>query len=668
MRSISTLLFALSFLFSVSVAFAQNGLPQIPEDAFFVSRISGASIQSKMSIAEMEGLPVFKSMFEKGLTKAQMSSLADSGIDYSADAYVFAQKNDSITNLCWMLPLADLEKFKSTILLEMGMDAAIEPPYTKNELTIYWNEGAAVFVTGWVNDSYVSMNVDRIKETYEFDVEEYEWEDSYGLEEAVPMPEYDIEEETDRSEAYREELNEEIEAIEDTYEEIEVIEDDYGNWEIVEEEVVEDEYSSGYEDAEAYEEYDPYAYDYGYNDLSWSEKKQLAQVWQSQWTNDLIETVGSPVLLSTASHMQVAASSADACAYFDYSTYMDLMMSEVMGQGMMPMGGMYSSLFNNMAGLTEGASLFSEIEFEEEEIVWDMVYTTRGKAAEMQANMLDAKLSKAYLKYMNSSDMIGFYTTAINTEATLDYYAEIVSSYLGGVSMNELAGEVSADLISLVIDEEAIAELFPGSLVITFSDLSKRMIEYTTYDYDENWNPTEITREKEEILPTFLAMMQTERSELVTKMLKLASMQEEVVETDFGFQVNGGPFPVYLMVKGGMLFVGNDLNQLNDIRQGRFKAGLSSDHKKAITKNNLAFFFDANELIEDMELEFPNGEMADMIGFAKGKADRMMITSALLDENRSFMKAVIDVPEGEANGWSYMMHMFNSFFEMEQGY
>jgi hypothetical protein len=659
MRFSKSILLCTFVLLSSVLATAQSGLPQIPEDAFFVSRISGQSLQSKMSIAELDALPVFQSLFKEGMRSAEMNSLNDAGIDFARDAYVFAQANDSITYLTWMIPLADLTQFKSTVLLEMGVQADVMPPHTKNDITVYWNDGAAVFIAGMIDDSYVELHSERLKEQYELAEDDNAMEDFYGYEdEVVPDYEYEIVEP---------ELEE---AMDEPIVEMEITEEEAGDWEIVEEEVLEDEYSSGYENTEAYEAYDPYAYDYGYgyNSMSWSQKNQLTQVWQSQWCSTLMSTAGAPVLMQSAAYKKVAASRADASAYFDYGAYVKLMMGEFMGPGMSSFGSMYASMFINMLNVSNGSNLFSELEFGEDQIEWDMVYTATGKAAEMQSAMLDNKLSSKYLKYMNSSDMIGFYTLAFNTEETLKYYADITSYYMGGISGNAEVGEVSSELLQLMIDEEAIAELFPGTAVITFSDFSKRMIEYTTYDYDENWNRTEVIREKEEVLPTFLAMMETERSELVSKILRLAAMEEEMVETDFGFQLNGGPFPIYFFLKGGMLFIGNDLAQVNDIQKGSFKAGLSSVHKKAIKKNNSVIFFDAKELIEDLELEYQSGEIAEMIAFAKGRAERVIITTSKLDDSRTNMKAVIDIPENEANGWSYMMNVFNAYYEMDTGY
>ncbi len=670
MRFSKSILLFTFILLSTVLSTAQSGLPQIPEDAFFVSRISGQSLLSKMSIADLDALPVFQSLFKEGLSNAEMNSLNDTGIDFSGEAYVFAQDSDSITYLCWMMPLADLGQFKSTVFKEMGIAADAMSPYLDNDVSVYWNDQAAVFVTGMINDDYVELNSERLIEQYELSEDEQSLEDFYGYEdEAVPDAEYEVEV-IDAEEAAKRAVEDAMEAVEDAAEAVDAAEEETDDWEIVEEEVLEDEYSSGYENTDEYEEYDPYAndYGYGYSSMSWSQKNQLTQAWQSKWGSSLMSTAGAPMMMQSAAHRKVAASSADASAYFDYGAYVKLMMGEFMDPSNSPFGSMYSSMFLNMLNVSSGSSLYSEMEFGEDEIEWDMVYTATGKSAEMQSAMLDNKLSSKYLKYMNSTDMIGFYTLAFNTEETLKYYADIASYYVGGVSGNAEVGEVSNELLLLLIDEEAIAELFPGTAVITFSDLSKRMIEYTTYDYDENWNRTEVIREKEEVMPTFLAMIETERSELVSKMLRLATMEEEMVETDFGFQLNGGPFPIYFILKGGMLFVGNDLAQVNDIQNGSFKAGLSSDHKKAIMKNNSVIFFDAKELIEDLELEDQTGEMVEMIAYAKGNAERILITTSKLDESRTQMKAVIDIPEGEANGWSYMMNMFNMSYEMNTDY
>src|SRR5690606_20283875 len=129
---------------------------------------------------------------------------------------------------------------------------------------------------------------------------------------------------------------------------------------------------------------------------------------------------------------------------------------------------------------------------------------------------------------------LAYVSTNLSTEGYLQQITTLMNNWYA-----PLAGE-NAELLSIVataleiaLDEKSIAKLMKGDQVFFLNDLHKVSKEYTTYEYDEDYNYEEVVKTKEEFQPNFLWMFTSEDQRIFKKTLDFAvKRQKASVDND----------------------------------------------------------------------------------------------------------------------------------------
>lgn len=206
------------------------------------------------------------------------------------------------------------------------------------------------------------------------------------------------------------------------------------------------------------------------------------------------------------------------------------------------------------------------------------------------AKMYKNKANRKFAKYVPENHL-GYLSLNVNTEAYLNsiptlferWYAPLLSSYSDLVSIGGLALQVA-------LDEKAIAKVMKGDHVVFINDLKKVTTEYVDYEYDDDYNYTEVTKTKEEEIPNFLWMFTSEDQRIFTRLLAFAEKEQKASLTNGIFKIseNEKSMPIYVFFKDDIVFVGNDEAQLLSIKENRFVASKDASVKKQIFGNNMA--------------------------------------------------------------------------------
>ncbi len=206
------------------------------------------------------------------------------------------------------------------------------------------------------------------------------------------------------------------------------------------------------------------------------------------------------------------------------------------------------------------------------------------------AKMYKNKANRKFAKYVPENHL-GYLSLNVNTEAYLNsiptlferWYGPMVSSYSDLVSIGGTA-------LQIALDEKAIARVMKGDHVVFINDLKKVTTEYVDYEYDDDYNYTQVTKSKEEEIPNFLWMFTSEDQRLFTRLLAFAEKEQKASQTDGIFKIseNEKSMPVYIFFKDNIVFVGNDEAQLLSIKENRFVASKDASVRKQIFGNNMA--------------------------------------------------------------------------------
>ena len=303
----------------------------------------------------------------------------------------------------------------------------------------------------------------------------------------------------------------------------------------------------------------------------------------------------------------------------------------------------------NNDGFRSGMNIF----FEKDKMrIEQKAYSPDEKMTGMGKDVFNSKQSIALVNYVNP-DNIGYLSMSINSEAMTNYYYKIMRQYLDSYPyINEYSGvvDVYMDLVEIVIDEKAIAELMPGNYMFVLHDMKTKKVTYTDYEYNEkDFKTKEVIKTKQELSPNFTFVMETKKEGFMQKIanlpLKYAEKEKYNYKDRGGYYelvFDSGKYPLsslYFMVKNGKAVVTTSKASI-DITLNNTGYTLDADTKNSILNNNYSLKINSKKLLGQISPELSTG------------VNRKI--SSYLQENMGDVKMESSVKDGIIQGTTTM--------------
>jgi Domain of unknown function (DUF4836) len=241
-------------------------------------------------------------------------------------------------------------------------------------------------------------------------------------------------------------------------------------------------------------------------------------------------------------------------------------------------------------------------------------YSADAEIANLGKAIMNSKQNTSLLNVVNPGN-IGYFSMSINTEAMINYYYTAMKKYMSNTPyMSEYSDMVNVyiDLIQIMIDEKGIAELNPGNYLFVMHDMKTKMVDYTTYEYDKEYNAKEVKKKKKELSPNFSFVMDTKREDFMQKLAKIPLKYAE--KEKYNYKDKGGyyelafdstKYPVsnlFFIVKEGKVIVTTSKEVVNNTLTNK---GFTIDEetKNAILNNNYAVKIDSKKLFDILATE-----------------------------------------------------------------
>lgn len=276
-------------------------------------------------------------------------------------------------------------------------------------------------------------------------------------------------------------------------------------------------------------------------------------------------------------------------------------------------------------------------------------------------NIYQSKFNKKMMNYIPENHL-GYLSLNINSEAYLKeipalierYYAPLTAEYADMLSIASTALEIG-------LDEKAIGKVMKGDHLLFINEVQKVNREYIDYVYDDEYNYEEVTKTKEEYIPNFLWMFTSEDQRLFEKALKYAEKHEVAVNNNglYTIKENETGIPFYVLMKDNIVFIGNNEDQLAQIKNNSFKGSKDAKIKKAITANTMNLVAHANAAPDMLnKLGIPILEMwEDTVAELPTYGDVYMNASGLKNQRISGEIAV-EFPKKDNNALQFLLNKF----------
>jgi len=269
------------------------------------------------------------------------------------------------------------------------------------------------------------------------------------------------------------------------------------------------------------------------------------------------------------------------------------------------------------------------------------------------------KVNKKFTKYI-PENRLAYASVNISTEGYLQQLPTLISRWYA-----PMAGEhaelltIAATALEIGLDEKSIGKVMKGDHVFFLNDLHKVSKEFTTYEYDDDYNYEEITQTKEEYQPNFLWMFTSEDQRLFKKILEFAVKKQKVTLADGIYTINetNNMESMYILFKEDIVFLTSNLDQITAIQANKFKGSSNTKVKKDILSYPFNMIINTSaipDVFDKLEISVTDSwgqTIQDLSAYGD-----LQIRSNKLRKNGLSGEISIELPKKDMNALQYLLN------------
>ncbi|MDA8693515.1 DUF4836 family protein [Saprospiraceae bacterium] len=590
---------------------AQNLERYISKDAQAVVEIDGSQIFSLIDMADIE-------MMMPPDPSGEPMNIEQYGFNVKSKAYYFMNIKESINYQNLIIALSDetkAEEFISSMLPSEPLMVNGFKFASQGNMTAAWNSNIAILTSAEFPKKVYTLN-DLVAEK----------------EEEARLAQEASEDYTEDSEEEYVEENEEVYETED------------------------EDYESDY----TYEDDD-------YTDIENLEFELLMKNMDapSMYTDEEINSMMTDnftSILNTTSTQSIASDAnyssgkkANASAYF-WIKNLDGLMSDAMPSELTSLvGGSNKPLPTGMEAIT------GNLTFTEDEIRVESSFAITPSIAESYSKMY-TNIDKSFLNHFDHEDALAYMSLSMDMGKMLEEYPSIVKNLYGSY-FSEFSDEIGVvmDLIEVVIDEEAIGELITGDGLMVLHNIENKEVTYTTTEYDDDFNATEVEKTKMEPLPIFSLMMGSENKSMFSRLMRIAKKYDAIKIDGNRYHIPtqdmGLPFDMYLVQNDGIVYLTNSTQKIGDYASGKKTKNLGK-HKKLLKNNSYNLYINSTDLMENLSDMIPidPSTMDSVRNYYK----EIYLTSEKMKDNKMNVDFVVKTSGDKGNSLKLILDSMNT--------
>lgn len=237
-----------------------------------------------------------------------------------------------------------------------------------------------------------------------------------------------------------------------------------------------------------------------------------------------------------------------------------------------------------------------------------LVNNHQHKNPEMQKHISDVYKGKKNKKLtaLINDQSIGYYAMNLNGYSCFD----MMYSFFEDAGEQEYQKELQLmmETVKIVLDEEAISKIAPGNAIFVLNTLKSKKVEYTDYDYDDDYNEKEVKKTKEVMVPDFTFAFATENEGYWKRIFDVLTTNKNFVKKFsksgdvYSFKEgkgNGYIDQLFFTVKDGLVYLTTSTENLKVQSQ----SSASSKWMKDAAKYPMSGKFDIQKLLSGLEKE-----------------------------------------------------------------
>lgn len=653
-------------VFSFSLALAQNSM-KVPADAVFYMEVNGKQLNNKINWNKLN--PLLHELSKKSKEKPSWTDYSKTGIKYDAVQYHYASFNDSIKTYNTHFIIDNKEKFQEFVnsVKKKGLEVSKKSNYSyvdiDDDVFVAWNGSRAVlslvsYTKPYKELSDVEFSVDSVAVAVD-SVAAVAADSAYIAEPAKP---FDYKEEIKN---LKEDIKYLKESIKENNLEIARIQKDikylqkHHKYPKEKEEAIGQEHEGENYDGEG-SDYDDAEADKAYQKEQDSIRKENFKI-VKKYAEDHFDKYFSSNLEVEASKdmLMFRDANSDVFVYTDYGR-----MVNDGAYGKMMRRYDFGQVFQNMYNSNSAYNLY----FDKDKV--KLINNYQHKNTEIQKNISSiykGKKNKKLLDLINEKS-VGYYAMNVNGGKTFDLMYSLLQD--SGESEYKKEMELIMETMKIVLDEEAIAKVAPGNGIFVLNELKSKTVEYTDYEYDDDYNEKEVKKTKEVAVPNFTFAFATENEGYWKRIFNLLTTNKKLAKKfskkgdfySFKEEKETGYFDqLYFTVKDGIVYVMSATENILPSAQ----SDISRKWAKDSSRYPLSGRLDLQKLLTGLDKEFKSpSERKTLDAIRKNVGELYYKTEAKGESIQTEMNYIIK--DSSENSLMYFFDMFDQIFKTKE--
>ncbi|MBL1221747.1 hypothetical protein JET18_12925 [Chryseobacterium sp. L7] len=651
-------------LFGFMLAFAQNSM-KIPNDVVFYMEINGKQLNQKINWQKLN--PLLHELSKKNKENSSWNDYSKTGIKYDATQYHYASFNDSIQTYTTHFIIDNKAKFQEFInsTKKKGLEISQKKNYSyvdiDDDVFVAWNNDRAVLsmvnYTKPYKDLLTEENVDSIAAVADSAVAAIV-DSAYVTEPELP---FDYKEEIvmlkDEIKYLKESIKENNKEITRIQKDIKYLEKHHK----YPKENVDTQHSEG--ETEMY----PQEEEYAEAEIDSSYQKELDSIRREDFkivkkiAEGRFDQYFSSSLEIEVPKAMLTFRDPNSDAYV-YTYYGKLMNDGIYGKMMKRFE--FGQFFRNAYDSNSYYNLY----FDKDKV--KLVNNYQHKNSETQktiSSVYKGKKNKKLAALINDKS-VGYYVMNVNGSKCFDMMYNLLQDSGDGEYKKEM--ELMMETMKIILDEEAITKIAPGNGIFVLNELKSKQVEYTDYEYDENYNEKEVKKTKDVAVPNFTFAFATENEGYWNRVFNVLSTNKHLSKNFskagniYSFKDEKGDGymdQLYFVVKDGIVYLTSSTDNLS----AQSQSDVSKQWAKDSSKYPLSGRLDVQKLLIGLEKEFKTPSERKSLDLFRKNVGEMYYRTEVKGDS---VETEIDykIKNSSENSLMYFFDLFDEIYKINE--
>lgn len=675
MKSILQKTQILLLLFAFSSIFSQQKM-KLPKDVLFYMEINGKQLNQKINWQKLNPflLEVAKEDKEK---QASWNDYSKTGIKYDATQYHYANFNDSVKTYTAHFLLDKKEKFQEFInsSKKKGLEISKRKNYSyvnlDDELFVAWNDKQAVLkLIGYDKPSAewndemtadsAAVTIDSaaaaVMDSAAVTVDSAYAEKAFDYKEEIKYLKDDIQYLKKDIKEYKAEIakkEKDIKYLEKHHkypeEEKDSSDKNYSE--------KESEYTLPHMEEEMSEETE--------EDSTYQKKMDSLKIEKFKITKKLAEKDfddyfrSAPELDVSKEILSFRDADSDVFVYTDYGRIVN--------------NGAYGKImshypFGNLMGKAYNSNSSYNLYFDNDKVRLVNSYQHKNEAVQKSINSVYRGKKNKKLTALINDKSIGYYAINVDGNKYFDLMYNLLKDSGEGDYQKEM--ELLMETMKIVLDEKAITKIAPGNGIFVLNELKSKTVEYTDYEYDDDYNEKEVKKTKEIAVPNFTFAFATENEGYWNRIFNLLTTNKVTAKKfskngdfyAFSEGKNDGYFDkLFFTVKDGIVYATTSTENISSKNQSE----ISEKWAKDSAKYPLSGRFDIQKLMVGLEKEFKTPSERKTLDLLKKNLGEVYFKTEAKGEKIE-TEVNYNIKNASENSLMYFFDVFDEVYKMKE--